>query len=242
MKTFRLWLRWVFANSMGEMVGLGITFGIGYLIVFYLGEMESVGGIFLTFGLMVATSIIEGTAVGIAQYWGMHPLVHRPDDHRLGIKQGVWLRATILGALVAWFFGALPFMAINLFMNVDTPGASSAEPPAWIIYLLAAGVGVVAGAVLAFFQWRALRRHFFGAGWWIPANSLAWAVGMPVIFIAMDYVFSGLSPVVMVLAFLAALALTGAVVGAIHGVFLIWIARKPRDRNGEMVRAKHPEE
>ena len=113
MKAFRLWLRWVFANSMGEMVGLGLTFGLGYLIIFYLGEMAGIWGTLLSFGLMVATSVVEGTVVGIAQFWGMHPLVHRPDDHRLGIKQGVWIRATILGALVAWFFGALPYDLAN---------------------------------------------------------------------------------------------------------------------------------
>jgi hypothetical protein len=242
MKTFRLWLRWVFANSMGEMVGLGLTFGLGYLIVFYLGELTGVWGTLLTFGLMIGTSFIEGAVVGIAQYWGMHPLVHRPDDHRLGIKQGVWLRATVLGALVAWIFGAMPFMIINLAMNVETSASAPSEPPAWMVYLLAAGAGLVAGAVLAFFQWRALRRHFNKAGWWVPANSLAWAVGMPVIFLAMDYVFSGLSQTAMVASFLIALALAGAIVGAIHGVFLIWIARRPKNLNGEPVRAKHPEE
>lgn len=224
MKAFRLWLRWVFANSMGEMVGLGLTFGLGYLIVAYTGEMVGLWGTLLTFGLMVATSFIEGTVVGFAQYWGMHPLVNRPDDHRLGIKQGVWLRATILGALLAWFFGAMPFFIINLAVSAETTSPTAAEPEPWMVYLMAAGAGLVAGAVLAFFQWRALRRHFYKAGWWVPANSLAWAVGMPLIFLGMDYAFSLQTPAAMILAFLGTLALTGALVGAIHGVALLWIA------------------
>jgi len=229
MKAFRLWLRWVFANSMGEMVGLGLTFGLGYLIVDYTGELAGLWGTLLSFGLMVATSFIEGTVVGFAQYWGMHPLVHRPEDHRLGIKQGVWLRATILGTLLAWFFGAMPFFIINLAMSTETTSPTTAEPEQWMVYLLAVGAGLFAGAVLAFFQWRALRRHFNRAGWWVPANSLAWAVGMPLIFLSMDTVFSLQSPAAMVLAFLGTLALTGALVGAIHGVALLWIARKPKN-------------
>jgi hypothetical protein len=235
MKAIRLWLRWVFANSMGEMVGLGLTFGLGYLIINYLGEMTGLWGTLLSFGLMIATGVVEGLIVGIAQFWGMHPLVHRPDDHRLGIKQAVWLRATILGALLAWFAGSLPFMIINLAYGAVASDVTqsatlevAAEPPQSMVLLLAACAGLVAGAVLAFFQWRALRRHFFMAGWWVPANSLAWAVGMPLIFTAIDFVFSMSSLAWQIVAFLASLALTGAVVGAIHGVALLLITRKPR--------------
>jgi hypothetical protein len=47
----------------------------------------------------------------------------------------------------------------------------------------------LAGAVLSFAQWLVLRGKVKRAGLWIPANMLAWAFGMPVIFLGMDLAF-----------------------------------------------------
>jgi hypothetical protein len=33
----QLWLRWVGANAVGEMLGLGTTLGVGYLVFARLG-------------------------------------------------------------------------------------------------------------------------------------------------------------------------------------------------------------
>jgi hypothetical protein len=52
--------------------------------------------------------------------------------------------------------------------------------------LLAAGLGALGGVVLAFPQWLTLRRIVRGASIWIPANMLAWLVGMPIIFSGID--------------------------------------------------------
>jgi hypothetical protein len=53
---------------------------------------------------------------------------------------------------------------------------------------------------------------------------LAWAAGMPVIFWAMDAVFQQPSLLRGIPLLAAALLLTGAVVGAIHGAFLAKLA------------------
>ncbi len=60
----------------------------------------------------------------------------------------------------------------------------------------------------------------------MPANSLAWAFGMIIIFIAAGSLSeeSMLSTIVLVL-FLS-LAAAGAVVGAIHGLALFWLFDK----------------
>jgi hypothetical protein len=89
--------------------------------------------------------------------------------------------------------------------------------------LLAAGLGVVAGPVLAVFQFRVLRRYVGHAGWWLPANALAWAVGMPVIFAGIHVAYSAVGHYAVVGAPIGTLALAGAAVGAIHGVFLIYL-------------------
>jgi hypothetical protein len=70
----------------------------------------------------------------------------------------------------------------------------------------------------------ALRQGVRGAGLWIPANMLAWAVGMPILFWAMDAVFQKPSLLQGIPLLAGALLLTGAVVGAIHGAFLFALA------------------
>ncbi len=68
-----------------------------------------------------------------------------------------------------------------------------------------------------------LRRAVGGAGWWLLANALAWAAGMPVIFAAMDVVFSGIPVYLAVVVFALTLLVTGGVVGAVHGLFFVWL-------------------
>lgn len=103
-------------------------------------------------------------------------------------------------------------------------GTSAAEPPQWVVLLLAAGLGAAAGAVPSFAQWLVLRGASSRAGLWVPANMLAWACGMPLIFLAIDAAFRmpalWQSLVTIGLGLLAA----GALVGAIHGRFLVMLA------------------
>jgi hypothetical protein len=131
----------------------------------------------------------------------------------------------LIGALVAYVLGYLP----STLMNMGEATASSApmaEPPQWIILLLAAGMGAVGGVVLSFAQWLAIRREVRGAGVWIPANMLAWTFGMPIIFWGIDLAFemSVLWQSILVMA--GTLFVSGAVVGAIHGRFLVSLAKE----------------
>jgi hypothetical protein len=88
---------------------------------------------------------------------------------------------------------------------------------------LAAWVGLVAGGVLAVFQWRILKQFSSRAIWWLPANALACMLGMPIIFLAIDRIFLLEGFLEKALVFLLALALTGAIVGSVHGLFLLRI-------------------
>lgn len=124
-----LWLRWVFANAVGEALGLGRTALIGAAIVSSLGE---------------------GTS-------------------------------------------ALATLAL--------------------------------GPVLGFAQWLVLRRFVSHAALWMPANALAWAFGMAVIFASIDPAISGGFGLLSVVILGLTLACAGAVVGAIHGLALVWLLR-----------------
>ena len=86
-------------------------------------------------------------------------------------------------------------------------------------------LAMILGAILAIPQWWVLRRHVGMAGWWLPANALAWAVAMPLIFVAAGLPLpdGGILPLLAIAA--AIIAGAGAVAGAIHGAVLVRLLR-----------------
>ena len=93
--------------------------------------------------------------------------------------------------------------------------------PEALTYAMAASMGLVAGIVLALPQWRVLRQHARRAGWWLPANALAWFCGMPLVFLGMGSIPAGASLLQALPIVVAATAAAGAAVGAIHGLVLV---------------------
>jgi hypothetical protein len=214
---FGLWGRWVLGNAIGELLGLGLTFAAGYAVIAVFGEAQGSGAILGQFLLMTATGAIEGSVVGYAQWRAMQPDLAQ-------VRPRAWILATIYGAIVAWFFGSLPFTLMN--MSQDASQAPIQEPPQALVLLLAAGMGIVAGAVLSFFQWRVLRRALSKASWWIPANSLAWMLGLPVIFIATGAIQADTPAAQIAITLAIAILFAGALVGAVHGAFLVWMLKQ----------------
>jgi len=116
-----------------------------------------------------------------------------------------------------------------LFTGPDS-GAAPGEMSDLMIYTLAAAMGIGLGAILGAAQWLALRRHVPKAGWWIPANALAWMLGMVVVFLGTSFIpAEGITaPVALILLLFVVAA--GAVVGAVHGLVLIWLLHQRRLR------------
>ncbi len=210
-----LWWRWVAANAIGELLGLGTTFALVALVISRLEGQQGAGIVLFSFLFAVAGGAIEATVVGLGQWWAMHPWLP-------AIARRAWWLATLMGALVAYVLGYLPSTLMSL--GGEASQAPAAEPPQWIVFLLAAALGAVAGAVLSFAQWLAMRGRVARAGRWIPANMLAWLAGMPIIFWGIDAAQKGQPPVQAVLLIAGVLLVTGAVVGAIHGAFLVGLA------------------
>ena len=162
----RLYLRWIAANSLAELLGLGATFVLDILLFTQLPEpnrlLPALGLILLT----TATGAVEGTVVGLLQW----SVLRRPFSQ---VTRRAWVVATVTGAVVAWFLGSLPSTLMGL--GGDQSGAASQEPETWLMMLLAAGMGLFLGVILALPQWRVLRRVAPLAWVWLPANALAWA-------------------------------------------------------------------
>ena len=100
--------------------------------------------------------------------------------------------------------------------------------------LMAAAMGLVLGVILGLPQWRVLRRQVGKAWVWLPANSAAWALGMPIIFAAVDLAYRAGTTWGAVLVMALALALTGAAVGAVHGLALVWLASRAQANASEI--------
>jgi len=214
---WKVWWQWVAANAASETVGLGGTLLLGVLL---LAKAEPVIGPVPAAALAVlAGTLLEGSLVGTAQWLVLH--------HPLrGLRWRAWAVATALGACVAWTLGMIP----STFLIT---GSGSAEPGPGgmsdlLIYALAAGMGLVLGPLLGVPQWLVLRRHLSRAGWWVPANALAWMLGMVVIFVGTGFIpAQGITlPVALVLLLFVVAA--GAVVGAVHGLVLIWLLHMRR--------------
>jgi len=68
-----LWPRWVLANALSELLGLGLTFAAIGLSTSGLEGQPGIGGVLVSFAVAVASGAIEATLVGLAQWWAMHP-------------------------------------------------------------------------------------------------------------------------------------------------------------------------
>lgn len=127
-------------------------------------------------------------------------------------------KVTIIGALIAYTLGYLP----STLIDIKNSGGqiTHAEPAKWLTILFAALIGIVTGAVLSFMQWFELHKYFKKANIWIPANMLAWSIGMIVIFSAMDIIFIIYSFWLQLLFGGLTLFVTGLLVGTIQGKFV----------------------
>lgn len=199
------------ANLVGELFGLGLVGAVAYAAIYIFGEPEFAGHVLGFAVLAISLGALEGLIVGLAQ---ASVIRRRIPELR------AWVTATVVGAVIAWTLGVLPSTVMHLLGS--EPAATDAPVSDAVQTLLAIPLGIVTGAILGFPQWRVLKKHVSRAGWWVAANALAWACGMPLIFAiagagSSASVLSGIAMAVI------GLAAAGALVGAIHGAFLVWL-------------------
>ena len=208
-----LYRDWIVANAWAESVGLGSMFVIGSVIAPGLDRStDAIVVIVAAFAAVALGAVLEGFVVGYAQEGILR-------DYLPNLLRWTWVIATVQGAALAWALGMLPSTAMTLTAGAAEP--SPPEPGALVQYVLAAALGAVAGPILAAMQWTVLRTHVTNASRWLTANAAAWAVGMPVIFFGMDLLPWGGNWLVLFLGFYVVCGVAGAVVGAIHGRWMV---------------------
>ena len=221
---WRFWLRWIVANAIGEILGLGLAAAVAIGMILTIGEPKSLAVAVMMAGVMIAAGACEGVIVGLAQWRVLRrrlPRVPRRD----------WVLATAMGALVAWALGMAP--STLAVLNQDA-GAPPLEPSDWLVYSLAAAMGAALGIVLGIPQWRVLRRHVQRAHWWVWANAAAWLVGMPLVFLGAGASPVGASPWGIAATIALTIAAAGAAAGAVHGAALLWLLDSQSDENSRL--------
>jgi len=79
--------------------------------------------------------------------------------------------------------------------------------------------GTVLGSIIGLLQWLVLRRYLQAAGWWILAMAITSAVSLP---------WAGSVGIGGLMAVPLTRGLTGLIVGAMTGIVLAWLMRKPQ--------------
>ncbi len=211
----RLWLQWITANAIGELLGLGTVGVIGFLLASKFEE--SVGWVSaISFPLlMIILGAFEGAVLGLAQWLVLRKIINR-------LSRRSWVFASLTGAVMAWALG----MLLSTIMNLTSQNESRSPDFSEIqIMLVASAMGIILGIILALPQWIVLRKYVERASWWLGANSVAWAFGMPLIFLVAGTVPEGEAAFQVMAKMLLTIAAAGGIVGAIHGLVLVWIVR-----------------
>lgn len=209
----KFWWRWIGANAIAELIGLGTVAAVGFFALSHATEPANVGNAVTVAGAFVMLGAFEGAVVGVAQRAVL--IQELPALHG-------WVRATVVGAMLAWAIGMVPSTLMNIGHSA---GAEPLEEPAiGAILLLAAALGAVTGPLLAMFQWLELRKVLPSSSeYWLAANAAAWALGMPVIFVGAQ-INEFTSDALFIAGTVAlTLLLAGGIVGAVHGRILLWL-------------------
>jgi hypothetical protein len=212
----KFYARWIAANGWAEAAGLGTTLILGRAVAPALEREGGLAAILLAAVAAVILGILlEGVLVGSAQAWVLRAALRN-------LSAASWVRATMIGAALAWLLGMVPSTVAALMVSPPSSGAAhGSNPSAAVQYGLAVLLGAVTGPVLGLAQWLELRRHTARANRWILANAVAWALGMVVIFVGMDQVPWGRGGLAVVLGVYLVCGAAGLMVGATHG----WVLR-----------------
>ncbi len=208
-----LWLRWVAANGLAEVVALGIgsigaTIAVNQAIVDPTIISVAVAG--------VAVSLV-GAVAGFVLGWAQW-IVLRGSLPTIGARR--WVAATTIGGIVSWLLAMTPNTVIGL-----TASNTGSPPALGIAGLLAIAVaaGAASGVGLSTPQFFVLRSHVKNAGWWLAVNALAWMTATPLFLAVVESSAQTTSLLFALIVTLVAAGITGAIAAAIHGGVLVWL-------------------
>lgn len=211
--SWHVWRHWIVANAIGETIGLGAAAFVGIWFGSNMQANQTTFSIIFVGIAMVVAGAFEGFVVGIFQSFVLDNAIEK-------FSKRAWVYASVLGAFIAWALGGAPSVYMSLQEQAKTVPPPEISDAA--MYGMATMMGLALGFTLGVPQWIVLRRYLERTWWWMPANSLAWAIGMPLVFVAAGNEPPS-NPIILIGWVLFVIATIGALVGAVHGFFLVWL-------------------
>jgi hypothetical protein len=184
-------------NEFGLWLGWTLATAGGMLLGFLL-TIPLVNMLDLGFA-RILVPILAGVLIGFSQWIVLRQYLTTGSD---------WVLAGGAGWAAGYALGLL------LMQNLSST------------FLGGTGAYLLFGAIVALVQWPVMRREIPSTLTWIVVNSLGWAAGLWASQIALNLFFH--EPVIEPAVSTVVIAGTsGLVAGAITGIALIWIARRP---------------
>lgn len=172
-------LQWIALCAAAEFVGIGLAAAWYGGTMWLFGEPPALGARIGVWLLAVLAAVPEGLVLGGLQAWGLKRYL--PD-----LSARRFVGATVLVGLIGWGIGA--FIPMFLFFEPQTADASSVTEPGLAATALFATVfGAIAGALFGGFQALALPASVRRRGPWVLANTVGWAVALPLIYVAAQW-------------------------------------------------------
>jgi hypothetical protein len=184
-------------NEFGMWLEWTLATALGMLVGF-VSSIALVNLLDLAFARLLVP-LVAGSLIGLAQWVVLRKYLNEVVD---------W----ILAGGASWAVGyALGLLIINGLTGTGLDG--------FIGYVLF-------GIIVAIVQWPILRREIPNAWMWVAANVVGWTTGFYLSQVALDLLFNG--PTIDPIASTSVLSgVSGLVAGAITGIALVLIVRKP---------------
>ena len=142
----------------------------------------------------------------------------------IGFLQWLALRRFIVGSM-DWILTAGAGWAIGYAAGLLVIQALGRQPAIAGFWLMLACYALF-GLIIALVQWPVLRREIPHAGPWIIANVIGWTLGFS-IATAVELAVYSQSPAEPWIVNLIVQGISGLIAGAVTGLALVWIVRKP---------------
>lgn len=200
--SFVLFEKWVLANLIAKLLGLGIIPFVG--TIFSINNNQNLQIVLILVGLF------QGLILGVAQWFVL----------RRYMRNSIWwLLATILGCLFGWLLVSF-VIALALFTMAIAQKELDSITILFGVIWLATTVGILVGLPQALILLTSLRVKFYKAVWWMNVNALAWIIRLFLVFAASG-IISDRFPLSIVFVMFGAEILITLAYSGITGVLLV---------------------